>query len=199
MDHVDCLTGPTSLAFTLDGYRIFGGAENSIYVWDAHRPGLFTTKIMTCPSRRSKEGIKGKSPPLALSCHHTTSTIVVNMALFRCRHHLHHGCIGKWCRHCGGWLVQRWHWSLWHSRHLLVSLHRHHQLKQSRAWRHRSDPGPFFKRWSAALCWTATIQWYFGLGFKEHLSACASYCEKVHDEPKTLLWFGFDRNAVGHW
>ncbi|CAG8580198.1 12420_t:CDS:10 [Ambispora gerdemannii] len=59
VDHREQLIGPNSLAFNLDGSRIYCGYNNMIEIFDSGRPGREGEKHPTTPTRKSKEGQKG--------------------------------------------------------------------------------------------------------------------------------------------
>lgn len=56
-DAVDEVTAATSLAFSLDGARLFGGFKNTIRAWDTSRPGRDYQEMVTF--RKGSEGLPG--------------------------------------------------------------------------------------------------------------------------------------------
>ncbi|KAG9289033.1 hypothetical protein G9A89_015582 [Geosiphon pyriformis] len=59
IDHREQVVGPNSLAFNLDGSKIYCGYKNMIEVFETSRPGRESEKYPTTPKRKSKEGQKG--------------------------------------------------------------------------------------------------------------------------------------------
>lgn len=64
---MDELTSLFSLAWSSDGSCIYGGTENSIYIFDINRPGREIERKATTPSRSSRTGQKGIISAIAIS------------------------------------------------------------------------------------------------------------------------------------
>ncbi|CAG8537701.1 9328_t:CDS:10 [Ambispora leptoticha] len=62
IDHREQIIGPNSLAFNLDGSRIYCGYNNMIEIFDSSRPGRGGEKHPTTPTRKSKDGQKAFNP-----------------------------------------------------------------------------------------------------------------------------------------
>jgi WD40 repeat protein len=58
-DHVEVIRAPNSIAFSLDGNKIFCGYTNRVNVFQTGIPGSTSDKIATTSSRKAKDGLKG--------------------------------------------------------------------------------------------------------------------------------------------
>ncbi|KAH6561703.1 hypothetical protein BASA61_009954 [Batrachochytrium salamandrivorans] len=66
-DHVDQVSAPISLAFNLDGSKIFCGLEGRLQIFDTGRPGTDSEVVALTPCRRSSDGQKGLVSSIAFS------------------------------------------------------------------------------------------------------------------------------------
>ncbi|KAJ7087901.1 WD40-repeat-containing domain protein [Mycena belliarum] len=66
VDHRERQIAPHSLAFNLPATRLYCGFEDAIEVFDVGRPGE-GTRLLTTPSKKSKDGLKGIISALAFS------------------------------------------------------------------------------------------------------------------------------------
>ena len=58
-DHVEVIRAPNSIAFNLDGSKIFCGYTNRINVFSTGIPGSNSAKVATTTCRKAKDGLKG--------------------------------------------------------------------------------------------------------------------------------------------
>ncbi|KAJ3516344.1 hypothetical protein NLJ89_g1193 [Agrocybe chaxingu] len=61
VDHRERQIAPHSLAFNLTAQKLYCGFEDAIEIFDLSRPGE-GTRMHTTPSKKSKDGLKGKPP-----------------------------------------------------------------------------------------------------------------------------------------
>ncbi|KAF9447780.1 WD40 repeat-like protein [Macrolepiota fuliginosa MF-IS2] len=73
VDHRERFIAPHSMAFNLNASKIYCGYEDAIEVFDVARPGE-GTRILTTPSRKSKDGLKGIISALAFSPDYSTGS-----------------------------------------------------------------------------------------------------------------------------
>ncbi|KAM5541025.1 hypothetical protein V8D89_005336 [Ganoderma adspersum] len=59
VDHRERQVAPHSVAFNVGANRLYCGFEDAIEVFDIHRPGE-GTRLRTTPSKKSRDGLKGK-------------------------------------------------------------------------------------------------------------------------------------------
>ncbi|KAL0567771.1 hypothetical protein V5O48_014221, partial [Marasmius crinis-equi] len=59
VDHIERFIAPHSMAFNPYGTRLYCGFENAIEVFDVGQPGE-GSRLMTTPSKKSKDGLKGR-------------------------------------------------------------------------------------------------------------------------------------------
>ncbi|KAH0833817.1 hypothetical protein J3R83DRAFT_10979 [Lanmaoa asiatica] len=67
VDHRERHIAPHSLAFNLPADKLYCGFENAIEIFDVQRPSE-GERLLTTPSKKSKDGLKGIISTLAFSC-----------------------------------------------------------------------------------------------------------------------------------
>lgn len=66
-DQFDEVCGPNSVAYSVDGTRIYAGLTSSVQVFETDRPGRAVHSFNTNPSRKSTDGIKGLVSTISIS------------------------------------------------------------------------------------------------------------------------------------
>ena len=78
-NHMDELTSLISLGWSPDGTKIYGGAENTIYIFDINRPGREIEKKSTTTNRSSRTGQKGIISAISIA---SSSSIYNNNSIY---------------------------------------------------------------------------------------------------------------------